>query len=177
MGMLTSGRVEIAAPAVDVFAWLVDPVKLTAWLGASGGMPDDAAQLHAGWTSTTDTPPLGKVTVEMIAYEPPTHLEYRTTYQGGDSIATYRLAEGEGVTTLTLEGDTDWARPEGSWDDALDKAMEGQSEEAQQIAEAELDKVEAKLDAGEFDGMAKDQMQQAVDASLQKLKTLVESQP
>jgi len=177
MGMLTSGRVEIAAPAADVFAWLVDPVRLTAWLGASGGMPDDVSQLRAGWTSTTETPPLGKVTVEMLAFEPPTHLEYRTTYQGGDSIATYRLTEGEGVTTLTLEGDTDWARPEGSWDAALDTAMEGQSAEAHDAAEAELDKVEAKLDAGEFDGLAKDQMQQAVDASLQKLKTLVESQP
>ena len=118
---------------------------------------------------------MGKVTVEIIAYDPPTHLEFRTTYQGGDSVATYRLAEGEGVTTLTLDGDTDWARPEGSWDAALDTAMEGQSAEAHQAAEAELDKVEAQLDAGEFDSLAKDQMQQAVDASLQKLKTLVEA--
>jgi uncharacterized protein YndB with AHSA1/START domain len=175
MGMLTNGRIDIAAPAADVFAWLVEPAKLTAWLGASGGMPEDSSQLKAGWSSTTDTPPLGKVTVEMLAFEPPTHLEYRTTYQGGDSIATYRLIEGEGVTTLTLEGDTDWARPEGSWDQALDKAMEGQSAEAHDVAEAELDKVEARLDAGEFDGLAKDQMQQAVDASLQKLKALIES--
>jgi uncharacterized protein YndB with AHSA1/START domain len=176
MGMLTSGRVEIAAPAADVWAWLIDPVKLTAWLGASGGMPEDASQLHAGWTSTTDTPPLGRVTVEMLAFEPPTHLEYRTTYSGGDSIATYRLVEGEGVTTLTLEGDTDWARPEGAWDAALDRAMEGQSAETRAIAEAELDRAEAKLEAGQFDGLAQDQMQQAVDASLQKLKTLVEAQ-
>lgn len=176
MGMLTSGRVEIAAPAMDVFSWLIDPVKLTAWLGASGGMPEDPGQLHAGWTSTTDTPPLGKVTVEMLAFEPPTRLEYRTTYQGGDSIASYRLTEGEGVTTLTLEGDTDWARPEGSWDDALDRAMEGQSVQAHQAAEVELDKVEEKLDAGGFDSLARDQMQQAVDASMTKLKALVELQ-
>lgn len=175
MGMLTNGRIDIAAPAADVFAWLVEPAKLTAWLGASGGMPEDTSQLKAGWSSTSDSPPLGKVTVEMLAFEPPTHLEYRTTYQGGDSIATYRLIEGEGVTTLTLEGDTDWARPEGSWDQALDTAMEGQSPEAHDVAEAELDKVEARLDAGEFDGLATDQMQQAVDASLQKLKALIEA--
>lgn len=176
MGMLTHGRVEIAATAADVFDWLVDPVKLTAWLGAPGGMPEDPTQLHPGWTSSTDTPPMGKVTVEIIAYEPPLHLEFRTTYQGGDSVATYRLVEGEGVTTLTLDGDTDWARPEGSWDAALDAAMEGQPAEAHQAAEAQLDKVEARLDAGDFDSLAKDQMQQAVDASLQKLKTLVEAQ-
>ena len=175
MGMLTNGRIDIAAPAADVFAWLVEPAKLTAWLGASGGMPDDTSQLKAGWSSTSDSPPLGKVTVEMLAFDPPTHLEYRTTYQGGDSIATYRLIEGDGVTTLTLEGDTDWARPEGSWDEALDTAMEGQSEEAHEVAEAELDKVEARLDAGEFDGMATEQMQQAVEASLQKLKALIEA--
>jgi uncharacterized protein YndB with AHSA1/START domain len=173
--MLTSGRVEIAAPAQEVFAWLIEPAKLTTWLGAAGGMPEDTAQLHAGWSTTVDTPPLGKVTVEMIAYEPPTHLEYRTTYQGGDSISTYRLTEGDGVTTLTLEGDTDWARPEGSWDAALDKAMVGQSAEAHAMAEAQLDKVEDQLEHGAFDDLAKGQMQQAVDASLAKLKTLVEA--
>ena len=48
MGMLTKGRVEIAAPAADVFDWLVDPVKLTAWLGGAGGMPEDPRDLHVG---------------------------------------------------------------------------------------------------------------------------------
>ena len=175
MGMLTSARVDLAAPAADVFTWLIDPAKLTAWLGASGGMPDDTSQLQAGWSSTTDSPPLGKVTVEVLRYEPPTLLEYRTSYQGGDSISTYRLTEGEGVTTLTLDGDTDWARPEGSWDAALDTAMEGQSPEVRAAAELELDKVEDQLEQGAFDSLAQTQMQQAMDASLQKLKSLVEA--
>lgn len=175
MGMLTSGRVEIAAPAADVFDWLVDPVKLTTWLGASGGMPEDSTQLAAGWTSTTDSPPLGRVTVEIIAYEPPTRLEYRTTYAGGDSISAYRLVEGDGVTTLILEGDTDWARPEGAWDAALDSAMQGQSEEVRDAAEAQLDRVEQQLEQGQFDSLAQGQMQQAVEASLTKLKALIEA--
>jgi uncharacterized protein YndB with AHSA1/START domain len=173
--MLTSGRVEIAAPAAEVFDWLIDPVKLTTWLGGSGGMPEDASQLHAGWTSTSDNPPVGKVTVEMIEYEPPTRLKYRSTYTGGDSVSGYTLTEGEGVTTLVLEGDTDWARPEGSWDAAIDKAMEGQSAEVRAAAEAQLDVVEDQLEHGAFDDLAKGQMQQAVDVSLQKLKALVEA--
>jgi uncharacterized protein YndB with AHSA1/START domain len=175
MGMLTSGRVEIAAPAKDVFAWLIEPTKLTTWMGAAGGMPEDSSQLHIGWTNTTDSPPLGKVTVEITAYEPPTRLEYRTTYAGGDSISTYRLTEGDGVTTVSLEGDTDWAKPEGAWDAALDTAMEGQSAEAHAAAEAQLDKAEEQLEHGAFDDLAKGQMQQAVDASLAKLKTLIEA--
>jgi len=175
MGMLTNGRVEIAAPAKDVFAWLIEPAKLTTWLGAAGAMPEDTSQLRVGWTSTTDTPPLGKVTVEITAYEVPTLLGCRTTYAGGDSLTTYRLVEGEGVTTLTLEGDTDWARPEGAWEGAIDTALEGQSAEVRAEAEEQLDKVEDQLEHGAFDSLAQGQMQQSLDASLQKLKTLVEA--
>ena len=175
MGMLTNGRVEIAAPAADVFDWLTDPAKLTTWLGAAGGMPEDASQLRVGWTSTTDTPPLGKVTVEIIEYDPPTKLKYRSTYSGGDSIAGYQLTEGEGVTTVVFEGDTDWARPEGAWDAAVDKGLEGQPADIRAAAEAQLDQVEDQLESGAFDDLAKGQMQQALDASLQKLKSLVEA--
>lgn len=175
MGMLTTGRVEIAAPAAEVFAWLIEPAKLVAWLGTSGAMPEDTSQLHVGWSSTTDSPPMGKVTVEITSYDPPHELGSRSTYQGGDSITTYRLVEGEGVTTLTLEGDTDWARPEGSWDAAIDKALEGQPDDVRASAEEQLDKVEDQLEHGAFDSLAQGQMQQALDASLQKLKTLVEA--
>lgn len=175
MGMLTKGRVEIAAPAKDVFAWLTEPAKLTTWLGATGGMPEDTSQLHVGWSNTTDTPPVGKVTVEITAYDPPNVLGSRSTYQGGDSITTYHLVEGDGVTTLTLEGDTDWARPEGVWEETIDKALAGQPADVREDAEEQLDKVEDQLDAGAFDGMAQGQMQAALDASLQKLKALVEA--
>jgi uncharacterized protein YndB with AHSA1/START domain len=175
MGMLTNGRVEIAAPAKDVFAWLIEPAKLTTWLGVAGAMPEDTSQLHVGWSSTTDTPPVGKLTVEITAYDPPTLLASRSTYQGGDSITTYRLVEGDGVTTLTLEGDTDWARPEGAWENAVDQALEGQPADIKEAAEAQVDKVEDQLEAGAFDGMAQGQMQASLDASLQKLKALVEA--
>lgn len=175
MGMLTNGRIDIAAPAADVFAWLVEPAKLVAWLGASGGMPEDVSQLRAGWTSTTDAPPLGKVTVEVLAYDPPSRLGLRQSYTGGDSITTYRLTEGDGVTTLILEGDTDWARPEGAWENAIDAALDGQPEDVRESAEAQLDEVEVRLEAGAFDQMAQNQMQAALDTSLQKLKALIEA--
>ena len=174
MGMLTHGRVEIAAPASEVFDWLIDPVKLTAWIGGSGGMPENAADLHVGWSSVTDTP-AGNVTIELTVYEPPTALGYRSTYEGGDSISTYRLTEGEGTTTLVLEGDTDWGRPKGGFDAVLDSAMAGQPDEVRQAAEVQLDALEERLEHGDFDSVAQQQMQQSVDASLVKLKSLIEA--
>lgn len=174
MGMLTSGRVEIAAPAAEVFDWLIDPVKLTAWLGGAGGMPEDASELHVGWTATNDTP-AGAVKVEITAYEPPASLAYRSTYEGGDQIATYTLIEVEGKTTLTLEGDTDWGRPKGGLEGQLDQALAGQPESVKSAAEGVIEKLEEGLEHGAFDSAAQPQLQQAVDASLQKLKSLVEA--
>jgi uncharacterized protein YndB with AHSA1/START domain len=173
--MLTNGRIAIAAPASEVFAWLIEPAKLTAWLGGAGGMPEDSSQLQAGWTGSSDAPPVGRVSIEIREYEPPTRLEYRTVYSGGDALTSYRLAEGDGVTTLTVEGDTDWARPEGSWDRMLDATMAGQPDSAREMAEAQLDRAEEQLSQGAFDDMAQPQMQQSLDASLQKLKALIEA--
>jgi uncharacterized protein YndB with AHSA1/START domain len=173
--MLTNARVEIAASAADVFDWLVDPVKLTTWLGGAGGMPEDSSVLEPGWTTTTDNPPVGKTTIEIVTWDPPRRLEYLTTYAGGDAHTSYQLAEGDGVTTLVCENDTDWARPEGLWDSAVDAAVEGQPEGVHDAIEQQLDQMEDKLDAGMFDGMAQGQMQAALDASLQKLKSLIEA--
>lgn len=175
MGMLTSARVDIGAPAADVFPWLVEPAKLTAWLGAAGGMPDDPAQLHAGWSATVESPPIGRTTIEIREYDPPTRLEYRTVYAGGDAITSYRLTEGDGITTLSCDGDTDWARPEGAWDAAVDAAVEGEPEGTHAAVQAQLDEVELQLDAGRYDALAREPMQQALEASLQKLKALVEA--
>jgi uncharacterized protein YndB with AHSA1/START domain len=172
--MLTTGRVEIAAPASEVFGWLIDPVKLTAWLGASGGMPDDPAELHVGWSATSETA-AGPVTVEVTEYDPPTRLAYRSTYTGGDQLSTYRLTELEGMTTLTLEGDTDWGRPAGGFDAVLDSALDGQPEDVRAAAAAQLDALEDRLQGGAFDALGQGQLQQAVDASLQKLKALIET--
>ena len=174
MGMLTSGRVEIAAPAADVFDWLIDPVKLTAWLGGAGGMPEDPKELHVGWSSTSDTP-AGDVKVEITAYEPPTDLAFRSTYTGGDSISTYKLTEVDGKTTLTLEGDTDWGRPKGGFDAALDSALAGQPESMRAAAEQQMEVLEEQLEHGAFDSAAQAQMQQSLDASLLKLKSLIEA--
>jgi uncharacterized protein YndB with AHSA1/START domain len=172
--MLTSGRIEIAAPAVDVWAWLIDPVKLTTWLGASGGMPEDPAELHVGWSATNETA-AGAVRVEITVFEPPTRLAYHSTYTGGDQLSTYYLTEGDGVTTLTLEGDTDWGRPKGGMEAALDEAMKDQPAATVAAAEGMLDRLEDQLESGAFDSAAQPQLQQAVEANLTRLKTLVEA--
>lgn len=175
MGMLTKGRVDIAAPAAEVFSWLIEPAKLTAWLGGAGAMPEDSSLLAAGWTSTTDVPPVGTTTIEIVTWDPPKRLDYLTTYAGGDSHTSYQLSEGDGVTTFVCESDTDWARPEGLWDSAIDQAATGQSDEVRETIETQMDALEDKLDTGAFDGMAQGQMQAALDASLQKLKSLIEA--
>jgi hypothetical protein len=120
-------------------------------------------------------PPVGKTTIEITTWDPPKRLDYLTTYAGGDAHTSYRLTEGEGVTTLVCENDTDWARPEGLWDSAIDSAVEGQPEGVRETIEQQLDQMEDKLEAGAFDGMAQGQMQAALDASLQKLKSLIEA--
>ena len=175
MGMLTKSRVEIAAPAAEVFSWLTEPAKLTAWLGGAGGMPEDSSVLEPGWTTTTDNPPVGKTTIEIVTWDPPKRLDYLTTYAGGDAHTSYQVAEGDGVTTLVCENDTDWARPEGLWDAAVDSAVAGQPEAVRDMVEGQLDQMEDRLDAGMFDGMAQGQMQTALDASMQKLKSLIEA--
>lgn len=173
--MLTSGRVEIEATAADVWPWLVEPVKLAAWLGSSAGMPDDPAELHAGWSTTTTGTPAGDVHLEITAYEPPTQLSYRSTYTGGDAVSTYRLTEAEGTTTVVLEGDTDWGRPQGGLDASVDSALAGQSEDVRDLVETQLEALEDGLQRGAFDAIAQPQLQQAVDVALQKLKSLVET--
>jgi uncharacterized protein YndB with AHSA1/START domain len=175
MGMLTSSRVDIAAPATEVFSWLIEPAKLTAWLGGAGAMPEDPSLLEAGWTTTTDVPPVGKTTIEIVTWDPPKRLDYLTTYAGGDAHTSYLLTEGDGVTTLACENDTDWARPDGLWDAQLDAAVEGQSADVRESVEQELDKLEDRLETGAFDGLAQGHMQAALDASLQKLKSLIEA--
>jgi hypothetical protein len=60
MALVTHATVTIEAVPSEVFAWLIDPAKLTTWLGAPGGMPENASELHAGWTgSSTMAAPVG----------------------------------------------------------------------------------------------------------------------
>ena len=127
-------------------------------------MPEDVSQLKTGWTSTTDVPPVGKTTIEIVTWDPPHRLDYLTTYAGGDAHTSYQLSEGDGVTTLACENDIDWARPEGLWEAQMDTAMAGQSEEARETVEEQLDKLEDKLESGANDGMAQGQMQASLDA-------------
>jgi uncharacterized protein YndB with AHSA1/START domain len=53
MELVTHATVTIEAVPSEVFTWLIDPAKLTTWLGAPGGMPENASELHAGWTGSS----------------------------------------------------------------------------------------------------------------------------
>jgi hypothetical protein len=84
------------------------------------------------------------------------------------------VTEVDGRTTLVLEGDTDWGRPKGGMDAAVDQALAGQPQAMVDAAEAQLAALEQQLEQGAFDSTAQPQLQQAVDAQLVKLKALVE---
>ena len=57
----------------------------------------------------------------------------------------------------------------------LESALAGQPESMRAAAEQQMEVLEDQLEQGKFDDVAQGQMQQSVDASLLKLKTLVEA--
>ena len=109
-----------------------------------------------------------------MTWDPPQRLDYLTTYAGGDAHTSYQLAEGDGVTTLVCESDTDWARPEGLWDPRSiggRRSAGGGPRDGRRAARQAGGQARRRV----FDGMAQGQMQAALDASLQKLKSLIEA--
>lgn len=174
MGMRTSATVEIAAPIAEVFSWLVEPGKLTAWLGGPGGMPDDPSQLHEGATMTAAAPGIagGEVTMRIDAWDPPNGYTVTSTYPGGSQRVSYRLAGTADRTSLTCEGESDWAEPDPS---RMDAALAGQPAEWQQVARAWVEQMLDRVDEGAYDAMAQPGLQAALEEQLAKLKQLVES--
>ena len=176
MGMTTRASVDISAPRAEVFRWLTEPEKLTAWLGGAGSMPADPAELKVGYTSQGTIPsPSGgtrPTTLTVTAWDPPSTFAMTISYDGGDSISTYTLGETASGTHLELASDTDWAAPDES---AVDKAMAGQDEAARKLVEGYLHDAEAKLARGDFDANTAQLMQKSLEDSLAKLKTLVEA--
>ncbi|HWH98433.1 MAG TPA: hypothetical protein VNS80_08720, partial [Pseudolysinimonas sp.] len=72
MGMQTNGSVEIAKPAAEVFRWLVEPEKLTAWAGGAGVMPADPSVLHSGFEASGPIPALaGDAHMRIENWNPP----------------------------------------------------------------------------------------------------------
>ena len=174
MGMITTSTIDIAAPREAVFAWLVEPAKLTAWLGASTGFPEDPGELAAGYTKTYALGTQGgqrDATFTITTYEPPSAFGSRLVYDGGDQISSYRLTDHAGGTRIEVHADTDW----GSMDQAaVEASLADLPADQQETVRAQLAQMQAQLAAGAFDEGTRAQLQQSLDASMTRLKQLVE---
>ncbi|MEO8528273.1 MAG: SRPBCC domain-containing protein [Pseudolysinimonas sp.] len=173
MGMTTSAQIQIAKPAADVFRWLIEPAKLTQWAGAAGLMPADTSLLKSGFETTGSIPAIaGEVKMRVENYNPPLSFAVTMTYDGGDSTSTYTLSESGGTTTLTSASDSDWAKPDLS---GVETMMDQQSAAIQSIMHHAIDVMNQQVGSGSLDANAQGMMQQALLASLQKLKGFVEA--
>lgn len=174
MGMHTKATVDIAAPRDEVFRWLVEPDKLTAWLGGEGAMPADPSVLKVGYTATGTMPaPEGprSNTLTVTAWDPPSTFGCTITYAGGDSISLYTLTETATGTHLELTGDTDWAQADTS---AAEHQLEGQDAASAALGRAALENMKKLLADGAWDDLTRNAMQKSLEESLAKLKQLVE---
>lgn len=173
MGMQTAVQIQIAKPAAEVFRWLIEPAKLAQWAGAAGLMPADTADLKSGYETTGTIPAIaGEVRMRIENYTPPLGFGVTMTYAGGDSTTTYTLSESGGTTTLASSSDSDWAQPDLS---ALETSMSQQSAAIQSIMHHAIDVMNQQVGSGALDANAQGMMQQALVASLEKLKALAEA--
>lgn len=175
MGMTSKSTIDIAAPAEQVFGWLTEPAKVLVWAGTTGGYPEDQSVLKADYTSTyAMAVPGGErtATFTVTEYDPPHALATRLVYDGGDQISSYRLTDVSGTTRLEVTADTDWGAMEMS---AMDEAMKAMTPEQQETVKAQLETMKAQLAAGAFDEGTRKQLQDALDQSMQKLKTAIEN--
>lgn len=174
MGLTTAASIEISAPRDEVFRWLIEPEKLTAWMGGAGAMPEDPAQLRVGFTAQGTMPaPEGTraTTLTVTAWNPPSVFGCSIAYPGGDSNSTYTLEQTATGTRLTLASDTDWAQMDMS---GLDKALESQPAETRDLVEDQIEAMVARFAGGAFDGPTQAAMQKSVEGSLATLKSLIE---
>lgn len=177
MGMQTSAQVQIAKPAAEVFTWLIEPTKLTAWAGGPGLMPADPSVLRSGFEASGPIPALaGEATMRIEGWNPPLGFGVTMTYAGGDATTTYTLTEAGGTTTLACSSDTDWGKPDLS---AMETQMAQQSPEVQAMMHHAINLMNNLMNnqvgSGTFDATAQQGMQSALEASLAKLKQLVEA--
>jgi hypothetical protein len=174
MGMIAKGRIDIAKPATEVFSWLIEPAKLTSWAGSPGVMPADPEVLAVGYENTGPVPGIagGEARMRVEAWNPPVTFAVTVSYAGGEAMTTYGLAESGGLTTLTCSSDTDWATPDLG---AVEAQIAAQPLEVQAAMHHAIDVMNRQVDAGAFDVGTQAMMQQALEASLVKLKQLAEA--
>jgi len=170
--MKTNAQITIAKPAADVFRWLIEPEKLTAWAGGPGLMPADPAALHSGFEASGPIPALaGEAHMRIENWNPPLGFAVTMTYAGGDATTTYALSESGGTTTLGCSSDSDWGKPDLS---AMEKQMAQQSPEIQAAMHHAIDLMNSQVGSGAYDATAQQGMQAALEQSLAKLKELAE---
>lgn len=174
MGLATSASVDIDAPREEVFRWLIEPEKLTGWLGGAGAMPADTSLLKVGFSAQGTMPaPEGTraTTLTVTAWDPPTKFGCTIAYPGGDSISTYTLEATTAGTRLTLSSDTDWGQMDTT---ELDKVMAAQPDSTRELVEDQIEAMIDRFTGGAFDATTQAAMQKSVEQSLAKLKSLVE---
>jgi uncharacterized protein YndB with AHSA1/START domain len=171
--MQTSAQIVIAKPSAEVFRWLVEPEKLTAWAGGPGIMPADPSVLRSGFEASGPIPALaGDAHMRIENFTPPLGFAVTMTYAGGDATTTYALTESGGATTLTSTSDSDWGKPDLS---AMEKQMAQQSPEVQAAMHHAIDLMNSQVGSGAYDAVAQQGMQAALEQSLAKLKSLAEA--
>jgi uncharacterized protein YndB with AHSA1/START domain len=184
VNIAVSASVEINAPTGEVFEWLTDPAKMTAWAGFDQGwLPADSSELKVGYHGKASLPTpygVGEAEVEVTAYDPPRRLELVETYSGGRSVAGYTLKESGSGTILQMESSTDAAA--GATTDAIAIPDEVKDQVhhlpffVRMFARHQMQKAETMMTS--FEGYDSPQFQTAMQsqaaAQLERLKQLIE---
>jgi uncharacterized protein YndB with AHSA1/START domain len=173
MSMTSHGSVKVAAPAAEVFRWLVEPDKLTQWAGGAGAMPADPSLLKAGFTASSMVATPGgprPATLTVTDYQPPTSFGFTIGYDGGQTVTIYRLSEAGRVTTLDCDGTSDFAAVDLS---AVESQVASQPWLIRWFVHHELQHSERMLKDGAFDAQTQPYLQAALQQSLDRLATLI----
>ncbi|MFL6089017.1 MAG: SRPBCC domain-containing protein [Aeromicrobium sp.] len=177
MGMATHASIEIGAPPDVVFRWLIEPQKLTVWLGGAGAMPPDTSLLKVGYVGMSQIQAPGgssrDAVLRVTAYSPPTKFSFTMSYPGGTSTTAYTLSNHSGTTTLTVASQTDMGATDTS---AVERLLEHQPRLLRWFVHHQMRTMEAKLAHGDFDTATQKQIQSGLDDTLAKLKTAIEGQ-
>ena len=107
------------------------------------------------------------------AYDPPREFAFRMTYDGGDSTSVYTLDENGGRTKLECRNDTDMAAP-APIPEEIKKQIENAPFIGKMIGKMNLGKLQEAMAKMADNPLVEAAMDKELDASLEKLKKLVE---
>ena len=102
-------RVEIGAPPAAVFPWLVEPDRLSRWIGGFvGSEPIGSGEVRVGSRSRDIIEAEGRrieLETEIVELRPGERLAVRITSPSHDQIDSYDLDARDGSTELTYRSD------------------------------------------------------------------------